>query len=35
MINEGRKQSVGVQLEDLSDLGAGNGTRVTINIPLS
>jgi LytS/YehU family sensor histidine kinase len=35
MINEGRKLSVGVQLEDLSDLGAGNGTRVTINIPLA
>lgn len=35
MINEGRKQAVGVQLEDLSELGAGNGTRVTINIPLT
>lgn len=35
MINEGRKQSVGVRMEDLSDLGEGNGTRVTINIPLA
>jgi tetratricopeptide (TPR) repeat protein len=35
MINEGRKQAVGVQLQDLSDLGKGNGTRVTINIPLA
>jgi len=35
MINEGRKQSVGVQLEDLSNLGEGNGTRVIINIPLA
>ncbi len=35
MINEGRKQSVGVKMEDLSDLGDGNGTRVTINIPLA
>ncbi len=35
MINEGRKSAVGVKLEDLSDLGEGNGTRVTINIPLA
>lgn len=35
MINEGRKQSVGVKMQDLSGLGDGNGTRVTINIPLA
>lgn len=34
MINEGRKMAVGVKMEDLSELGEGNGTRVTINIPL-
>lgn len=35
MINEGRKQAVGVKMEDLSDLSEGNGTRVSINIPLT
>lgn len=35
MINEGRKKTVGVKMEDLSDLAEGNGTRVTINIPLA
>lgn len=35
MINEGRKTAVGVKLEDLSDLGEGNGTRVSITIPLA
>lgn len=35
MINEGRKHSVGVKMEDLSDIGAGSGTRVSINIPLT
>lgn len=35
MINEGRKNAVGVKMEDLSDIGKGNGTRVTVVIPLS
>jgi tetratricopeptide (TPR) repeat protein len=35
MINEGRKQSVGVKMEDLSELNQGQGTRVTINIPIA
>jgi len=35
MINEGRKIAIGVQLQDLSDIGEGNGTRVSINIPLA
>lgn len=35
MINEGRVTSVGVQMDNLVDLGEGNGTRVTINIPLT
>ena len=35
MINEGRLTSVGVRMEDLSDLDQGSGTRVSINIPLA
>ena len=35
MINEGRKTAVGVEMIDLSDIGTGNGTRVSINIPLA
>lgn len=34
MINEGRKKSVGVKMEDRADLGEENGTRVTLRIPL-
>ena len=34
MINEGRASSVGVQIQNLADIGEGNGTRVTIRIPL-
>lgn len=35
MINEGRKNAVGVEMTDLSDIGAGNGTRVSITIPVT
>lgn len=35
MINEGRKNAVGVEMIDLSDIGARTGTRVSITIPLA
>jgi hypothetical protein len=35
MINEGRKQAVGVKMEDLSELNQDQGTRVSITIPIA